>query len=198
MRYRWLVALACLFMGQAQAASVKVDEVENAIKSAMAQFDIPGLAIAVVENNKVVLAKGYGVRHIDSTKPVDKHTLFGIASNSKAFTAAGLAMLVDEGKLNWDDKVVTHIPEFRLQDAYANANMTIRDLLSHRSGLGLGAGDLLIWPDTDKSVQDIIAALAHLPTATSFRNNYAYNNLMFVVAGEVIARVSGLSWREFV
>ncbi|MBQ4861186.1 serine hydrolase [Pseudoalteromonas sp. MMG013] len=201
--FRTFVATALLLVQSefAEAKSqvtVNVADVDKAVHAAMAQFDIPGIAIAVVENDQVVLSKGYGVRDIVSGAKVDEYTLFGIASNSKAFTAASIAMLIDDGKLSWDDKVTQHLPEFRLYDEYATAHMTIRDLLSHRSGLGLGAGDLMIWPDTDKSVQDIIQGLQHIPPASSFRSEYAYNNLMFVVAGEVIARVSGVSWREFV
>lgn len=179
-------------------ADVKVADVDAAVTSAMQKFDIPGLAIGVVENGKVVMTKGYGVAHLESQAPVTQETLFGIASNTKVFTATALAMLVDEGKLSWDDKVIAHLPEFELADPYVTREMTIRDLLSHRSGLGLGAGDLMIWPDTDKPMKDILAGLKHLPTASSFRSKYAYNNLMFVTAGEVVARVSGMAWADFI
>ncbi|MFC3033170.1 serine hydrolase [Pseudoalteromonas fenneropenaei] len=183
---------------QVSAGEVKVADVDAAVHAAMNKFQIPGIAIAVVEKGKVVMAKGYGVRHLTSQAPVDAETLFGIASNTKAFTAAALAMLIDEGKLSWDDKVISHLPEFQLADPYVTREMRVRDLLSHRSGLGLGAGDLMIWPDTDKSTKDILAGLKHLPVASSFRSEYAYNNLMFVTAGEVVARVSGMSWADFV
>lgn len=179
-------------------ASIDLKKIDQIVTSTMAEFQVPGLAIAVVSQNKVLLAKGYGVRDIGNNQPVTAQTLFGIASNTKAFTAAALAMLVDQGKLSWDDKVIQHIPEFQLFDAYVSREMTIRDLLSHRSGLGLGAGDLLIWPDTNKSTADIIKALRFIQPASSFRSEYAYNNLMFVVAGEVVARVSGKSWQQFV
>ncbi|AZZ97018.1 serine hydrolase [Pseudoalteromonas sp. R3] len=177
---------------------VNVAEVERAVVEAMETFHIPGIALAVVERSEVVLAKGFGVRHVAYPDKVDANTLFGIASNSKAFTAAALAMLVDEGKLSWDDRVIKHIPEFRLADPYATREMTIRDLLSHRSGLGKGAGDLMIWPDTDKTMSDLLEGIAHLPVNSSFRSEYAYNNLMFVVAGEVVHRVTGQDWRTFV
>jgi len=170
---------------------------EPIISTAMEEFQIPGLAIAVVSRNQLLLAKGYGVRDVDNQQPVTAETLFGIASNTKAFTAAALALLVDQGKLSWDDQVIRHLPEFQLFDPYASREMTIRDLLSHRSGLGLGAGDLLIWPDTNKSTAEIIAALRFIRPAHSFRAEYAYNNLMFLIAGEVIARVSGKSWHDF-
>ena len=202
MKLKALFSAMCLVAAtsgfNAFAQQVKPQDVEQAVNDAMSQFNIPGIAIAVVENDKVVLAKGFGVRHLESKAPVNANTLFGIASNSKAFTAAALAMLVDEGKITWDDKVIKHIPEFKLHDSYATREMTIRDLLSHRSGLGLGAGDLMIWPDTNKSVSELIEGISHLKPVSSFRSQYAYNNLMFVMAGEVVARVSGLSWQEFV
>ncbi|CCQ11447.1 Beta-lactamase [Pseudoalteromonas luteoviolacea B = ATCC 29581] len=192
------LGLSALGLSLQANAQVNVADIDAAVHSAMKQFAIPGLAIGVVENGKVVLAKGYGVRHLDEKAPVTSQTLFGIASNTKAFTATALAMLVDEGKLKWDDPVITHLPEFELADPYVTREMRIRDLLSHRSGLGLGAGDLMIWPDTNKSTKDILAGLKHLKPVSSFRSEYAYNNLMFVTAGEVVARVSGQSWAEFI
>lgn len=179
------------------AKPVNSDEISKVIEQSMARFDVPGMAVAVVQDGKVVLAEGFGVRHLEKKTPVNKNTLFGIASNTKAFTSAALAILVDEGKLSWDDKVIDHIPEFRLYDPYVTREMTIRDLLSHRSGLGLGQGDLTIWPDTNKSVESILAGLRYLKPASGFRSKFNYNNLMFVVAGEVVARVSGQSWQEF-
>ena len=122
-------------------AQVDANKIETIVENSMARFNVPGLAIAIVEDDKLVLAKGFGVKHLATGEKVNKETLFGIASNTKAFTAAGLAMLVDQGKLSWDDKVIDHIPEFRLFDPYVTREMTVRDLLSHRSGLGLGAGD---------------------------------------------------------
>ncbi len=189
--------VAAITASQAFAA-VDSAQLESTIKKSMARFNVPGMAVAVVENDKVVLAKGFGVRHLDSGEPVTADTLFGIASNTKAFTAAALAALVDQGKLSWDDKVIDHIPEFRLFDAYVTREITIRDLLSHRAGLGLGAGDLMIWPDTDKTMPDILDSLRHLKPVSSFRSQYAYNNLMFVTAGEVVARVTGMSWQDYV
>ena len=132
----------------------------------MARFDVPGMAVAIVENDQVVLAKGFGVSHLDTGKKVNKDTLFGIASNTKAFTAAALAKLIDEGKLSWDDKVIDHLPEFRLYDPYVTREMTIRDLLSHRSGLGLGQG-LMIWPDADKSIDEYRRAKYKKPARTA-------------------------------
>ncbi|MBB1354784.1 serine hydrolase, partial [Pseudoalteromonas sp. SR45-5] len=179
-------------------AQVDTNKVDDVIKASMARFDVPGMAVAIVENDKVIFAKGFGVTNLDTNKKVNKDTLFGIASNTKAFTTAALAKLVDEGKLSWDDRVIDHLPEFRLHDSYVTREMRIRDLLSHRSGLGLGQGDLMIWPSTDKSVDEILAGLQYLKPASSFRSKYAYNNLMFVTAGEVVARVAGMSWNDYI
>ena len=132
MKLKALFSAMCLVAAtssfNAFAQQVKPQDVEQAVNDAMSQFNIPGIAIAVVENDKVVLAKGFGVRHLESQAPVNANTLFGIASNSKAFTAAALAMLVDEGKITWDDTVIKHIPEFKLHDSYATREMTIRDI----------------------------------------------------------------------
>ncbi|ODB35218.1 MULTISPECIES: serine hydrolase [Pseudoalteromonas] len=198
---QWLLTsglVAASFLSAQASAAVNQQDVEAAVKSAMAKFNIPGLAIGIVEDGKVVMTKGFGVTHLNKPAKVNADTLFGIASNTKAFTAAALAMLIDQGKLSWDDKVTKHIPEFKLYDSYVTQEMTIRDLLSHRSGLGLGAGDLMIWPDTDKTMTELLAGISHLKPDSSFRSHYAYNNLMFVVAGEVVSRVSGKDWRDFV
>ncbi|MEI8625726.1 serine hydrolase [Pseudoalteromonas sp. B137] len=199
MKLTKLAAIALLagttFSSWAQVDTNKIDDV---IKASMARFDVPGMAVAIVENDKVIFAKGFGVTNLDTNKKVNKDTLFGIASNTKAFTTAALAKLVDEGKLSWDDRVIDHLPEFRLYDSYVTREMRIRDLLSHRSGLGLGQGDLMIWPSTDKSVDEILAGLQYLKPASSFRSKYAYNNLMFVTAGEVVARVAGMSWNDYI
>jgi CubicO group peptidase (beta-lactamase class C family) len=200
MKLKRLAIAATLLTGLSFCAQAQIntEQLNQVIKKSMARFDVPGMAVAVVENDKVVFAKGFGVTHLDTGSKVNKNTLFGIASNTKAFTAAALAKLVDENKISWDDKVIDHLPEFRLYDAYVTREMTIRDLLSHRSGLGLGQGDLMIWPDTDKSVEEILAGLKYLKPASSFRSKYAYNNLMFVTAGEVVARVSGMSWNDYI
>ncbi len=179
-------------------AQINTTDLEEVINTSMARFDVPGMAVAVVQDDKVVFAKGFGISNLNTNAKVNKDTLFGIASNTKAFTSAALAKLVDEGKLSWDDRVIDHLPEFRLYDSYVTREMRVRDLLSHRSGLGLGQGDLMIWPSTDKSIEDILAGLQYLKPASSFRSQYAYNNLMFVTAGEVVARVSGMSWNDYI
>ena len=168
------------------------------VKRALATFDVPGIAIAIVKDGKVVAAQGFGVRKLGEPAPVDGKTVFEIASNSKAFTAAALAMLVDEGKLEWDDPVTKHLPDFKMYDAYVTHEMTVRDLLVHRSGLGLGAGDLLWWPTTQFTTDEIIDRLRYIRPATSFRNSYAYDNLLYIVAGKIIAQKAGKSWGDAV
>ena len=180
----------------AQISEKQVDElVENTLKS----FNVPGIAVAVVKDGKVVLSKGYGVKSTMTKEKVDANTLFGIASNSKAFTTAALAMLVDEKKINWDDKVIQYLPDFKMYNEYVTNEFTIRDLVTHRSGLGLGAGDLMIWPDgSDFKPRDIIQNLQYLKPVSAFRTKYDYDNLLYIVAGEVIAKVSDKTWCDFI
>ncbi|HSB08499.1 MAG TPA: serine hydrolase [Blastocatellia bacterium] len=173
-------------------------DLDSYVARALKEFEVPGIAVAIVKDGKVVLAKGYGVRKLGEPSPVDEHTLFGIASNTKAFTAASLAMLVDEGKIGWDDPVTKHLPVFQLYDPYVTREMTIRDLLTHRSGLGLGAGDLLWWPATDYSRDEIMRRFRYVKPATSFRSRYAYDNVLYMIAGQIIPAVTGKSWDEFI
>jgi CubicO group peptidase (beta-lactamase class C family) len=180
----------------AAPAAAPAFNLEADVARVMQTFDVPGIAIAVVKDGKVIAAQGFGVRTLGQPAKVDGKTLFEIASNSKAFTAAGLAMLVDEGKIAWDDPVIKHLPDFRMYDPYVTAELTIRDLLVHRSGLGLGAGDLMWWPTTTFSTDEIIHNLRYIRPATSFRNSYAYDNLLYIVAGKIIAAKSGKTWGE--
>lgn len=180
----------------AAAASIRPATLASEVERVMKLFDVPGIAVAVVKNGEVLLTRGFGVRKLGSPEKVDEKTLFEVASNSKAFTAAALAMLVDEGKLAWDDPVTKHLPDFQMYDAYVTHEMTVRDLLTHRSGLGLGAGDLLWWPTTNFSTDEIIHKLRYIQPATSFRSSYAYDNLLYIVAGKIIAAKSGKTWGE--
>jgi CubicO group peptidase (beta-lactamase class C family) len=179
-------------------ALVAQDYVDAVVARAREAFEVPGIAVAVVKDGRVVLSKGYGVRKLGSAAPVTPQTLFRIASNTKAFTTAALAILVDEQKLGWDDRVVDRLPAFQMYDPYVTREMTIRDLLVHRSGLGLGAGDLMFWPSTDFTREEIIRRIRFLPPASSFRSRYAYDNLLYLVAGQIVANVSGMSWEQFV
>ena len=181
---------------QQPISSAQIDEVTE---KAMKTFNVPGMAVAVIKDGKVIHEKGYGVRNMHKPEKVNENTMFAIASNTKAFCGFALGILVDEKKISWDDKVIDYIPEFRMYDPYVTQAVTIRDLLSHRTGLGLGAGDLTIFPDRgDYTVQDVIYTLRYLKPVSGFRAKYNYNNLMFIVAGEVVARVSGMSWFDFV
>jgi Beta-lactamase class C and other penicillin binding proteins len=167
------------------------------VEAARERFEVPGIAVAVVKDGQVVFEGGWGVRELGQPDPVDAHTLFAIASNTKAFTAASLAMLADEGKLSLEDRVVEHLPEFRMADPYVTAQMRVRDLLTHRSGLGLGAGDLLFWPGSDYSTEEVVARLKDVPLASSFRERYAYDNILYAAATLLIERVSGQSYAQF-
>lgn len=182
----------------ASTAPARAYDLEADVTRVMKTFDVPGIAIAIVKDGKVIVARGFGVRKLGEPAPVDGKTLFEIASNSKAFTAAALAMLVDEGKLDWDDPVTKHLPDFQMYDAYVTHEMTVRDLLTHRSGLGLGAGDLLWWPTTSFSTDEIIQKLRYIRPATSFRGSYAYDNLLYIVAGKIVAQKAGKPWGEVV
>ena len=171
-------------------------EIESFVNKAMQAWNIPGLALVVVKDDQVVIAKGFGVREINKPEQVDEHTLFAIGSNTKAFVAAAVGLLVQDGKLAWDDPVTKHLPAFKMYDPHASDLLTVRDLLCHRSGLGTWAGDVLLYSSAPAS--EIIRRLRHLKPDHSFRGAYGYSNLMFIVAGEVIQTVSGMTWFEFV
>ncbi len=164
---------------------------------AKSEWPVPGFSIAIVKDGRIVFEKGYGVRRDGTPEPVDEHTLYAIASNSKAFTAAALAQLVDEGRLSWDDRVVDHLPWFRLYDEYVTQDTRIRDLLSHRVGLGTFSGDLL-WYGTPYTAEDIVRRIRHLPQAYPFRAGYGYSNVSFVAAGEVLRVVGGKGWHDVI
>ncbi len=168
------------------------------VMRAMSTFEVPGLALTIVKDGKVVTAKGYGVRKLGDPARVDEHTLFGIASNTKAFTATALGLLVEDGTIRWDGRVIDYVPWFQMSDPFVTREMTVRDLLVHRSGLGLGAGDLLWWPQSTYDRKEVARRLRYVPLATSFRSAYAYDNVLYLVAGEVIEAMSGQSWEDFV
>lgn len=180
-----------------QKASLPPD-LEATVARVMKTFEVPGLSLAIVKDGQVLLAKGYGVKKLGEPDPVDARTLFGIASNSKVFTAVALGMLVDEGKIRWDAPVIDYLPDFQMYDPAVSREITVRDLLCHRCGLGLGAGDLMLWPASDLNREEILRRVRYIRPSSSFRTRYAYNNIMFVVAGELLERVSGLRWEDFV
>ncbi|WP_292227414.1 serine hydrolase [Brevundimonas sp.] len=176
-----------------------IEAVDAYVKTAMAAWpDQPAIGIAVVKDGQTILSRGYGVKVQGKPARADEHTLFAIASNSKNVTAAALAILVDEGKVKWDEPVKTYLPGFKLSDPYITGHITVRDTLSHRAGFGLGAGDLLFWPNSDRTRAEVIAQAAFVPIEDGFRARYHYCNLMFVVAGAVLEAVSGLTWEDFI
>lgn len=194
-----LSLFAFCFLTASQAQPITSAEVDQLTERVLKTFDVPGIAVAIIKDGKVIHSKGYGVRSLNTRQKVDENTLFGIASNSKAYTAAALGILVDEQKIKWDDKVTQYIPEFKMYNPWVTEEFTIKDLLTHRSGLGLGAGDLMMWPDSSNFTKaDIIHNLRYLKPVSSFRTKYDYDNNLYIVAGEIVARASGMSWEDFV
>jgi len=192
-----LLVSALVVIAAGQPLSTR--QLDRLTERVLKEFNVPGIAVAVVRDDKVIHMKGYGVRSVATGEKTDENTLFAIASNTKAFTVAALGILIDEGKLSWDTRVIDIIPEFRLYNPYVTEDFLIRDLLSHRSGLGEGAGDLMSWPDSAMfTTAEIIHNLRYLKQTSSFRTKYDYDNLLYIVAGEVVARVSGMSWEDFV
>ncbi|HUG53960.1 MAG TPA: serine hydrolase domain-containing protein, partial [Vicinamibacteria bacterium] len=200
MTRRVAIAIAVLFATATAFAVAPADPLATAtleIERARREFEIPGIAVAVVKDGRTVVLEGYGVRRLGEEARVDADTLFAIASNTKAVTAAALGLLVEDGRLAWDDPVTRHLPTFQMYDPYASREMTVRDLLTHRSGLGLGQGDLLYFPPSTFTPAEIVAKVRHLRPATSFRSRYAYDNILYIVAGEVVAAAAGKPWAAF-
>ena len=166
-------------------------------EKSLKEWQIPGMAIAIVNADSIVFSKGYGFANLEKKQPVDGNTLFAVASNSKAFTATAIAKLVEEGKLNWDDKVIDFLPYFRMYDDYVTNHFTITDLLCHRSGLKTFSGDLL-WYGTTLSAEEIIRGQEYLKPTTEFRTTFGYSNIAFLAAGKIIEKVTGESWQEYV
>jgi CubicO group peptidase (beta-lactamase class C family) len=181
----------------AQTTDTRLKEIDEYARKAGQDWKVPGFAIAIVKDDKVIFARGYGVRKLGEPTPVDEHTLFAIASNTKAFTAAAVSLLVDEGKLKWDDPVTKYLPGFQLYDPYVTRELTVRDLLSHRSGLATFGGDL-IWYDTTYKSDEILRRIRYLKPTSSFRSRFGYQNIMFLAAGQIVSNVTGKSWEQFI
>lgn len=180
----------------AQLSSAKIDSV---MQNALQKFKVAGASIAIVKDGKIIHSKGYGISSVETKKTVNEYTNFQIASNTKAFTTAALSILEDEGKLKWTDKVKDYLPEFKMYNDYVTENFNIQDLLTHRSGLGLGVGDLMFFPDgSDFTAKDVMTSFQYFKPVSAFRTQFDYDNLLYVVAGEVIAKVSGMSYDQFV
>lgn len=180
-------------------AQLSSAEVDSLVDHAMDKFNVAGAAVAIVKDGEIIHKKGYGVKSVKTGKKVSAQTQFAIASNSKAFTTLALAMLVEEGKIGWTDKVVDHIPEFKMYDPYVTSQFNIQDLITHRSGLGLGIGDLMWVPDgSDFTTNDLLTSFRHFEPESAFRTKFDYDNLLYLVAGELIKRKTGMSWAEFI
>jgi CubicO group peptidase (beta-lactamase class C family) len=191
-----LVLLSLLLVPAAWAAPPAGFEAR--VEAVRTAAEVPGMAIAIVENGEVALARGFGERKMGSPEKVDADTIFMTGSTGKAMTTAALATLVDAGKLKWDDPVTNYIPGFQMYDPWVTREMTIRDLLVHRSGLGLGAGDLLVIPRGTLSRAEVVRRIRFIKPATSFRSGYAYDNILYIVAGHVIDQVSGQTYEDYV
>ncbi len=193
-----LVALPMAASGAGTSPTAPPADLDAWVARTMTEFHTPGAAVAIVKDGRVLYTKGFGVRRLGSPENVDQDTLFGIGSNTKAFTAAALAILVDEGRIKWDDRVIDRLPGFRMSDPYVTREITVRDLLTHRSGMGLGAGDLMFFPDSDFTREQIVFNQRFIPLATSFRSAYAYDNVLYLVAGQTIPAVTGKTWDDFI
>jgi CubicO group peptidase (beta-lactamase class C family) len=196
--FTFYLLLSGAAFAQKEDDSAKLAEIDAYAQQVMKDWNQPGMAIAVVKDDRVIFAKGYGVQKIGTADKVDENTLFAIASNSKAFTTAALSILIDEGKIGgWDDKVTKYLPEFQLYNPYVTEDLTIRDITSHRVGLDTFRGDLL-WYETNYTNDEILNRLRYLKPVRGFRTGFGYQNLMFIAAGRIIEKVSGKSWGEFV
>ena len=187
------VLLSTAVFGQSRS----IDTLDLQIEKMLLHFETPGIGIAIVQEGKIRYSKGFGTRTVEGNELVDGNTLFAIGSISKSFTPVALAMLVDEGKLDWDDKVVKYVPYFELYDPYVTTAFTIRDLLTHRSGLKEVSGGTL-WYHSDRSREEVIRGLRYLKAKTEFRTSPAYQNTMFIVASKVVEAVIEDSWDDFI
>jgi CubicO group peptidase (beta-lactamase class C family) len=194
----WLAFGISLSAQSPETKDAPPEDLDAYVANSMKVFDVPGMAVAIVKDGKIIVAKGYGKRKLGDSTPVDEFTMFAIGSNTKAFTTAALATLVDQGKLSWDDHVYERLPGFVMYDPYVSHEMTIRDLLTHRSGMGLGEGDLLFWPHSTYTRDEIIHKLRFMKPASSFRSRYAYDNLLYMTAGQIIPAVTGTSWDDYI
>ncbi len=193
-----LSAISTLFCASILAQTAVPPDLDAYVAASMKAFDVPGISVAIVKDGRVVVAKGYGVRKLGDSARVDEYSMFAIGSNTKAFTTAALAELVDAGKISWDDHVYQRLPGFVMYDPYVSHEITIRDLLTHRSGMGLGEGDLLFWPHSTYTRADIVYKLRFMKPASSFRSHYAYDNLLYMTAGQIIPAVTGISWDDYI
>jgi len=172
-----------------------LDHLDKYYEGIISEWNIPGFTVGIVKDGEIIFSKGYGVKEAGKDERPDGNTLYAIASNTKAFTSALVAMLVQEGKLGWNDRAQDYLPYFEIYDSWVGRQVTIRDLLSHRVGLGTFSGDV-IWYKSDLDSEEIIKRIKYLPGAYGFRDGYGYSNLMYITAGEIIKEVTGRSWSE--
>lgn len=198
LKFAFTILIISLLFNQNIVAQVSTDSIQKLdayIEQARQQWEAPGLAVTVVKDGKVLFSKGYGVRELGKPEKVDAQTIFANCSTTKAMTAAAMGMLVDEGKVKWDDKVIQHMPDFQLYDPYVTRELRVRDLFTHNAGLG--NADFL-WDDTDLTSDEILHKMRLVPLSYSFRGGYTYQNIMYLAAGKLIEKVSGMSWEDFV
>ena len=191
-----VLAALCVAVGPLAFAAPPKNFAQR-VEAARNAVGVPGMAVAIVEGDNLTFAKGFGVKAIGKSDPVDADTIFPTGSTGKAMTVAALGILVDEGTIGWDDKVIDHLPGFQMYDPWVTREMTIRDLLVHRSGLGLGAGDLMFVPRTNLTRAESVRRLRYIKPATSFRSAYAYDNVLYMVVGQLIESVTGKTWEQF-
>ena len=188
-----------LFICHISYGQITSKQVDKLVEEALTKFNVAGVSVGIVKDGKIIHLKGYGLKSIVTKEKVNIQTNFAIGSNSKAFTTAALVLLVEDGKITWQDKVVEHIPEFKMYNSYVTQNFNIQDLLTHRSGLGLGIGDLMMFPDgSDFTIEDILSSFQYFEPQSAFRTKFDYDNLLYMVAGELIKRKSGMTWEAFV
>ncbi len=193
-----IIVSTLIFQAETKAQdNQKLDYLDAYFKEAQSNYRIPSLSVGIVKGDSVIFMKSYGNLKNGEDAAANEHSVYAIASLSKAFTTASLGMLVDEGKLDWTDRIVDHLPYFELHDKDVSNRMTILDLCSHRAGLATFDGDLL-WYATDYSREEIVRRIRHLPLKQEFRSDYGYQNIMYITAGELIEAVSGQTWDDFV
>jgi len=192
-----LFILVSINLNAQENKGIDFKKLDTYLEKALNDWGIPGMAVAIVQGDSIAFAKGYGVREFGKEAKVDSKTLFAVASNTKSFTSASLSQLVAEGKIDWDDKVVDYLPYFKLYNNYVTGEMTIRDLLCHRSGLKTFSGDLL-WYETNYTTKEVIERARFLKPEYGFRTHFGYSNIMFSAAGQIIPKVTGIEWKDYV
>lgn len=193
----FFISLLSITALKAQQPAFITDSLETYIGKGMQDWDVPGLAIVIVKDGKTVYSKGFGVRNLETKQPVDENTLFMIASNTKLFTGTALALLETRGKLSLNDRITKFFPGFQLYDTLSSRMVTIRDMLTHRIGTKTFQGDFTFW-NTKLDRKEIMRRMRLLKPAGQFRQDYGYCNSCFLAAGEVVPKVSGISWEQFI